>query len=190
MFFSDQCRLSKRPIIPSGLQQSILTQLTALFDGVAAYYQLVRNARKKTASSSHMQTENLVSEPNQELLRLSTSAPSIIAHITVGINEVTKALEKEIRSSRRTVIIPSTTDDETRSLTKVVFICYADLDTPAFVAHLPQLVALCNSARPEHYKIKVVQLPAGAQTSLANALGNLKRVSVIALDVCPFWLLS
>jgi ribonuclease P/MRP protein subunit POP3 len=180
----------KRPIIPSGLQQSILTQLTALFDGVAAHHQLVRDARKKTGIAASSQSENHVSEPNQELLRLSTSAPPIIPHITVGINEVTKALEKEIRSSRRTVIIPSMAVDEMQSLTRVVFICYADLDTPAFVAHLPQLVALCNSTRSEHSKIKVVQLPAGAQTSLANALGYIKRVSVIALDVRPFRLLS
>jgi ribonuclease P/MRP protein subunit POP3 len=191
VFLSDQSHLSKRPIIPSGLQQSILTQLVSLFDGVGAYYQSVRNARKESgiaASSSHEQSENLVSEPNQELLRLSTPAPPIIPHITVGINEVTKALEKEFRSSRRTDIITSTAD-ETRPLTRVVFICYADLDTPAFVAHLPQLVALCNSTRSEHHKIKVVQLPAGAQTPLANALGYLKRVSVIALDVRPCRLL-
>ena len=167
--------------------------MIALFDGVAAHYQLVRDARKKkgiTASSSHKPTENHVGEPNQELLRLSTSAPPIIQHITVGINEVTKAFEKEIRSSRTTVVIPSSAVNETQSLTRVVFICYADLDTPAFVAHLPQLVALCNSARSEHHTIKVVQLPAGAQVSIANSLGHLKRVSVIALDVRPFRLLS
>jgi hypothetical protein len=162
---------------------------------VAAHYQLIRDARKKKdipASPSHEKTESVdtVSEPNQELHRLSRSAPPIISHITVGINEVTKALEREIQSSRRTVITPSTADDEMQSLTKVVFICYADLDTPAFVAHLPQLVALSNSARSEHHKIKVVQLPAGAQISLADALGYLKRVAVIALDVCPFRLLS
>lgn len=170
--------------------------MIALFDGVAAHYQLIRDARKKKgipASPSHEKTESVdtVSDPNQELHRLSTSAPPIIPHITVGINEVTKALEREIQSSRRTVITPGTTDGEMHySSTKVVFICYADLDTPAFVAHLPQLVALSNSARSEHHKIKVVQLPAGAQISLADALGYLKRVAVIALDVCPFRLLS
>ena len=193
VYLSDQCRHPKRPIIPSGLQQSILTQLTALFDGVAGHYQLVRDARKKkrtAASSSQKQTENHAREPNQDLLRLSTSPPSIISHITVGINGVTKALEKEIQSSRRTVIIPSKPVNETQFLARFVFICYADLDTPAFVAHLPQLVTLCNSARSEQHRIKVVQLPVGAQISIANALGYLKRVSVIALDVCSFRLLS
>ena len=195
VFSSDHCRFSKRPVINSGLQQSILTQLTSLFDGVAAHHQLIHNARKKqgtAASSSHEKTVSAVTvsePPNQELHRLSTSAPPIIPHTTVGINEVTKALEREIQSSRRTVTTSNTADEETRSSTKAVFICYADLDTPAFVAHLPQLVALCNSARSEHHKIKVVQLPAGAQISLADALG-LKRISVIALDVRPFRLLS
>lgn len=162
---------------------------------MAAHYLLIRNARKKkgiTASSSHEKTENAVtvSEPDQELHHLSTSAPPIIPHITVGINEVTKALEREIQSKHRTVITSGTAVDETQSLTKAVFICYANLDTPALVAHLPQLVALCNSARSEHHKIKVVPLPAGAQISLADSLGYLKRVSVITLGVCSFRLLS
>jgi len=170
------------PIISSSLQQNILNQLIALFDGVAAYYQRVRDTRKKTrtaTSSSHEQREEgSASEPNQE----SATAPLIIPHITAGINEVTKALETEVRSSRQTVVVPSPAVSEAQALTSVMFICYADLDTPALVAHLPQLVALCNSARSENRKIKVVQLPAGAQNSLANALGYLKRISVIALD--------
>ncbi len=118
------------------------------------------------------------------------SAPPILPHITVGINEVTKALETEVRSSRQTVVTPTTAAGETQALTSVIFICHVDLDTPALVAHLPQLVALCNSTRSENHKIKVVQLPAGAQSSLADALGYLKRVSVISLDVCPRRLLS
>lgn len=169
------------PVISSSLQQSILTQLTVLFDGVAAHYQLILDTRRKNsiaASSSH---ENAVTV-GESSHRPCTSAPPIIPHITVGINEVTRSFEREIQSSRRTIITPSTADDGRQSLTKVVFICYADLDTPAFVAHLPQLVALCNSARSELHRIKVVQLPAGAQISLADALGYLKRVSVIALD--------
>jgi len=172
------------PIIPSGLQQAILTQLIALFGGVAAHYQLVRGkARKKrrvatTGSSSHEQDGSDVAGPSQAL----ASTPPIISHTTVGINEVTKALESEIQSRRQTVVIPGTAVSEARAPTSVIFICHADLDTPALVAHLPQLVALCNSTRSEGHKIKVVQLPAGAQSSLADALGYLRRVSAIALD--------
>ena len=103
---------------------------------------------------------------------------------------MTKALEAEIQSKRQTVINPGTAVNETRALIGVVFICHADLDTPALVAHIPQLVALCNSTRSENHKIKVVQLPAGAESSLADALGYVRRVSVIALDVRLLSLLS
>jgi len=139
-----------------------------------------------TGSSSHEQDGNDVGGPSQAL----TSTPPIISHTTVGINEVTKALENEIQSRRQTVVTPGTAVSETRAPTSVIFICHADLDTPALVAHLPQLVALCNSTRSEDHKIKVVQLPVGAQSSLADALGYLRRVAVIALDVRPCWLLS
>jgi ribonuclease P/MRP protein subunit POP3 len=163
--------------------------LTTLFDGVAAHYQLVGNARKKSRLASR-QAESHVSESSHQPLSLPSSAPPIIPHLTVGINKVTKALETEVRSGRQTVITSNTAPDVAQFLTRVVFICHEDLDTPAVVAHLPQLVALCNSARPDDRKIKVVQLPAGAQTSLVNALGYLKRVSVMALDVSPFRLLT
>ncbi|KAH9065820.1 hypothetical protein EDB87DRAFT_892113 [Lactarius vividus] len=153
------------PTISPSLQESILLQLIALLDGMAAYYQFARNARKKPSTESRMST------------------PPIASHITVGINEVTKALETEIRSSRQVVVTSDTTLDTTQPLTNVIFICHADLDTPAIVAHLPQLIALCNSARPHDHKIKVVLLPAGAQSSIAHTLGYARRVSVMALDV-------
>ncbi|KAI0308132.1 hypothetical protein B0F90DRAFT_1665028 [Multifurca ochricompacta] len=179
------------PTISPGLQQSILIQLTALFDGVAAHYQLVGNARKKarlTASSYHKgQADSHVrGESNCNPLDPSTSTPPIILHITAGINEVTKSLETEARLSRQTIIssnmIRNLNTNATQPLIRVIFICHSDLGTPALVSHLPQLVALCNSERSEGHKIKVVQLPVGAQTALVNALGYLKRISVMALD--------
>ena len=181
----------RRPAIPSDIQKTILTQLIALFDGVATHYQLVRGETRKkrrvtTGGSSHQKDGNDVGESSHAL----ASAPPIISHTTVGINEVTKALETEIQSKRQTVMIPGTAVNKTRALTGAVFICHADLDTPALVAHLPQLVALCNSTRSENHKIKVVQLPAGAESSLADALGYVRRVSVIALDVRLCRLLS
>jgi ribonuclease P/MRP protein subunit POP3 len=183
---SDQFHLFARPTISPGLQQKILIQLTTLFDGVAAHYQLVGNARKKSRLASSSSLKQAGSESSHEPLSLPTSAPPIIPHLTVGINEVTKALETEVRTGRQIIVTSNTAQDVTQLLTRVIFICHEDLDTPAIVAHLPQLVAMCNSARPDDRKIKVVQLPAGAQTSLASALGYLKRVSVMALDVSPF----
>ncbi len=55
---------------------------------------------------------------------------------------MTKGLETEIRSSRQVVVTSDTTFDTTQPLTGVIFICHADLDTPAIVAYLPQLIAL------------------------------------------------
>jgi ribonuclease P/MRP protein subunit POP3 len=168
-----------------------LSQLIALLDGVAAYYQCARNARKKArlAANSSDQKQD-VTESNTESCTQPTSTPPITLHITLGINEVTKALEAEIRSSYQVVVTADTTSDTSQPLTSVIFICHADLDNPAIVAHLPQLIALCNSARPRGHKIKVVLLPAGAQSSIAHALGYPRRASVMALDVSPFGLWS
>jgi ribonuclease P/MRP protein subunit POP3 len=135
---------------------------------------------RAAVGASHEQQGTHANEPNQEV----SSTPPIISHIKVGINEVTKVLETEVQSSRQTVVKLGTAVSETHALMSVIFICYTDLDTPALVAHLPQLVALCNSTRPEDHKIKVVQLPVEAQSSLADALGYLKRISVMAVDVC------
>ncbi|KAI9460508.1 hypothetical protein BJY52DRAFT_258643 [Lactarius psammicola] len=174
------------PTISPSLQESILLQLITLLDGVAAYYQFARNARKKarlaTNSSDQNQAEIDVTQSSTESRGQPVSTPPIISHITVGINEVTKALETEIRSSRQVVVTSDATFDTNQSLTSVIFICHADLDTPAIVAHLPQLVAICNSARPHCHKIKVVLLPAGAQSAIAHALGYPRRISVMALD--------
>jgi len=179
-----------RPTISPDLQESILLQLITLLDGVAAYYQLTRNARKQarlaTTSCHHKQTETDVAQTSTESSFQPISAPPIIPHITVGINEVTKVLEMEIRSRRRVIVTSDTPFDTTQSLTSVVFICHADLDNPAIVAHLPQLIALCNSGRLHGRKIMVVPLANGAQSSIADALGYTKRVSVMTLDVSPF----
>jgi ribonuclease P/MRP protein subunit POP3 len=171
------------PAITLNLQENILSQLITLLDGVAAYYQCARNARKKArlAANSSDQKQD-VTESNTESCTQPTSTPPITLHITLGINEVTKALEAEIRSSYQVVVTADTTSDTSQPLTSVIFICHADLDNPAIVAHLPQLIALCNSARPRGHKIKVVLLPAGAQSSIAHALGYPRRVSVMALD--------
>jgi hypothetical protein len=176
----------ERPTISPSLQENILSQLITLLDGVAAYHQCARNARKKArlAANSSDQNQN-VTQSNTESSQ-HTSTPPITLHITLGINEVTKALEAEIRSSRHVIVTADTTSDTSQPLTSVIFICHADLDNTAIVAHLPQLIALCNSARPHGHKIKVVLLPAGAQSSVAQALGYPRRVSVMTLDVSPF----
>ncbi|KAI9444877.1 hypothetical protein H4582DRAFT_2053098 [Lactarius indigo] len=171
------------PTISPSLQEDILLQLITLLDGVAAYYQFARNTRKKARLAANSSDQKQVEVASDSSTESHMSAPPIDSHITLGINEVTKALETEIRSSRQVVVTSDTTFDTTQPLISVIFICHADLDTPAIVAHLPQLIALCNSARPLGSKIKVVPLSAGAQSSIAHALGYARRVSVMTLDV-------
>ena len=178
----------ERPTIHPNLQENILLQLITLLDGVAAYYQGARNARKKARLSTNSKQD--ATQSNAESCIQPTPTPPIISHITLGINEVTKALEMEIRTNQQVVATSDTTFDTTQPLTNAIFICHADLDTPAIVAHLPQLIALCNSARPQGHKIKVVLLPAGAQTSIAQALGYTRRVSVMALDASSFMVIT
>lgn len=118
-------------------------------------------------------------------------APAILRHISVGINEVTKRLEHQARSHRETISVSENHSDTSQSRTaiSVVFVCLSDVDPPNLIAHLPQLIAACNShstpgsseiCRPT---IKLVTLPKQAEFTLAEAMG-LRRVATIAIDVC------
>lgn len=109
--------------------------------------------------------------------------PSILKHLTVGINEVTKRLEAQASSARRIQI--GSSSNKTPSdipLLSVVFVCRADVDPPLLVDHLPHLVAAGNSS-PAACAVKIVPLPKGAESALSKALG-LRRAAVIAIDVC------
>jgi ribonuclease P/MRP protein subunit POP3 len=114
-------------------------------------------------------------------------------HLTVGINEVTKSLERQAKYTRHKLTVSDkgniTHADDIQPLIKFVFVCRADIDPPLLVAHLPHLVAACNScvrdqASPGESSdaVKVVPLPKGAELSLAEAIG-FRRVAVLALDV-------
>ena len=88
----------------------------------------------------------------------------------------------------------------TRAPIRTVLVCRPDIDPPILIAHVPYLVAACNSkgnhpssssSKDENdsgathdpgARIKLVSLPKGAELKLAKATG-LRRVSVLALDV-------
>jgi ribonuclease P/MRP protein subunit POP3 len=112
--------------------------------------------------------------------------PSILQHLTIGINEVTRKLESQIKASRQTVVISDQVAVSSESLSylgiKVVFVCRADIDPPMLIDHLPHLVSTCNSSRKPPDFVKLVPLPKGAEFTLAAALG-LRRVAVIGVDV-------
>ena len=123
---------------------------------------------------------------------VTPTAPPIIPHLTLGINQVTKRLEEQARAYRQTLSAAETvtSGDATSQppLISVVFVCRSDVDPPLLISHLPSLVASCNSSRnaltdPEsHPPIKLVPVPKGSESLLADATG-LRRLAVLALDV-------
>lgn len=203
------------PSVPGDIQHSILAHLVALVDGVGEYRKIrsdhahrkrkaarvdeagARRRRKKGESPSDTVHEALGGEvtredrpsrvtdedlESQNLGDLSSAPlPSILRHITIGVNDVTKRLEMFAKSLQMCDAAP-------RSPIRVVFVCCADIDPPALVAHLPQLVATCNSISTcsgpkaaSSSSIKLVPLPKGAEFVLAQAIG-LRRAAVLAID--------
>jgi ribonuclease P/MRP protein subunit POP3 len=125
-------------------------------------------------------------EANEANDQAQHEPPPFLQHLTIGINEVTRKLESQIKSSRQTVIISDKCTVSSEYLLqpriKVIFVCRADIDPPILVDHLPHLVSACNSLRKPNDFVKLVPLPKGAELTLAAALG-LRRVAVIAVDV-------
>ncbi|KAJ7925946.1 hypothetical protein B0H13DRAFT_2229534 [Mycena leptocephala] len=108
----------------------------------------------------------------------------VLSHLVVGINEVTRRLDAQILSSRKTVLVnpdPASEPAPTPAPIKVIVVCRADVDPQILIDHLPHEVAAFNSSKPSE-PIKIIPLPKGAEFTLAKAMG-LRRVAVIAMDV-------
>lgn len=155
----------------------------------------VDNSDHPTAVPSDTQLEQ---DNIRDPFTTSQAPPSISQHLTIGINQVTRRLEAQIKSARRRVIMSDTDPVDSQSVSsspelpkiKVVLVCRADVDPPILIDHLPHLVAAWNSSQIESLAeksgdfMKLVPLPKGAEFALAEAMG-LRRVAVVALDVCP-----
>ncbi|KAG8770617.1 hypothetical protein FRC12_004158 [Ceratobasidium sp. 428] len=125
-------------------------------------------------------------EPTTESVPQTSSAldaisiPSLLKHCTFGINEVTKRLESLTKPTLAHEVRPTP-----RPRPRAVLVCRSDIDPPLLIAHLPILVATCNSSLPtdsaDKEFVKLVVLPMGAEHSLAEVTG-LRRVAVMALD--------
>ena len=117
-------------------------------------------------------------------------------HVVIGINNVTKRLEKQTERVRYPppVVVKATSapgpstapsaqpTDKPPSPIRLVLVCRADVDPPILIDHVPHLVAAHNSSTAADAPIKLVCLPKGAELTLANAVG-LRRVAVLAFDV-------
>ncbi|KAG7452308.1 uncharacterized protein BT62DRAFT_296796 [Guyanagaster necrorhizus] len=109
---------------------------------------------------------------------------SILKHLVIGINAVTKRLECQIQEARRTIVISSSDSTEQSSvpprLLKYIFACRTDVDPPILIDHIPHLVASFNSCKPSEC-IKLIPLPKGAEVTLAECF-NIRRLAVFAFD--------
>ncbi|KZV76934.1 hypothetical protein PENSPDRAFT_645693 [Peniophora sp. CONT] len=123
--------------------------------------------------------------------------PPALSYLTIGINEVTRQLETRIRALHRSGSLPSSSAAPTpvaapapvlRTPIQLLLVCREDVNPPALVAHIPQLVASCNfqtgipQGGDQANPVKLVVLPRGAEATLAAALG-LRRVAVLALHM-------
>jgi ribonuclease P/MRP protein subunit POP3 len=153
------------------------------------------NAPATHGSDASRKTSAFTTGQNSKSQAANVPVPPVLSHLTIGINEVTKRLEAQSKALLQRVVVTSTRIDvpPAPSLSSrpvsVVLVCQGDVDPPILIAHLPQLVAACNSAiRPSKKDdpapcfIKLIPLPKGAERVLAEGVG-LRRASVLALDV-------
>ena len=209
IFYFRTHRYRFRPSVPINIQNSVLALMIRMMEGVAEYHssrikdsrkrkrEEQGGARKKPRKGEHAADSPMTIVPNEtpsdpvdgasvslpKKESPTLQQPKISQHITVGINEVTRRLESQIQSNRLTVV---TTAKQPESASpkhhlKVVLVCRADIDPPLLLDHLPHLVAAYNSTQTLDI-VKLVPLPKGAESSLAQALG-LRRAAVVGIDV-------
>ncbi|RPD81890.1 hypothetical protein L226DRAFT_607118 [Lentinus tigrinus ALCF2SS1-7] len=205
------------PHVPVNIQNSVLAVVVSMLGGVAQHNldrehasrkrRRLRGPRDDRLSKKSRSEQAVPAQESSALTGLaedlamhtdtsipdSAAAPSILQHMVVGINEVTKRLEALARSYRQTIVptteVQSISGSSGPSTTsRLVIACRADVDPPILIGHLPHLVAACNSAG-KHSASKtsepdgtwLVPMAKGAENTLAEAIG-LRRVAVILIE--------
>lgn len=184
------------PSIPENVQNGLLASTVALLDGVAEYHlnrpsQSRKRKREETAKKGERDGDG--DEPMSAAADdTPRTIPSIMSHMTIGINQVTKALETQIK-------LASTNTQASSPSISLVLVCRPDVDPPILIDHIPHLIAAFNSISPpsplpsvegqapqtvegqEGSKplVRLATLPKGSERILAQALG-LRRVAVLA----------
>ncbi|KAL0951566.1 hypothetical protein HGRIS_008248 [Hohenbuehelia grisea] len=188
--------------VPVNLQNALLAQLISGLDGLAEYNtsRWAENRKRKRSTAKLGRADepkkrrtmtDAGSKAAEEILSLDIvclDKPEILQHLFVGINDVTRRLETQVREARQVVKAPAehtpaSTRTESRQDIAVLFVCKDDMDPPLLTNHLPHLVAAHNSVKKTD-PIKLVPLPKGSEASLAAAFG-LRRLAVIGMDSYP-----
>lgn len=176
------------------VQNVVLARLVAALENIPPRIQASRKLVHKTRNSGHQRNADITEEIQTSPSRTPdpACADSVFGaspHLVIGINSVTRALESQLRLTRRHVIVdnPSQNSDQppphpTPLPIVVVFVCCADIDPTALVDHIPYLVAGCNSPRNVTQLIKLVPLPKGSEPTISQILG-VRRAAVVAFRV-------
>ncbi|KAJ4485819.1 hypothetical protein J3R30DRAFT_3442152 [Lentinula aciculospora] len=190
------------PSVPVNLQNLVLAQILSLLDGVLEYQharsesnkkrkreeleKVVPRNKKRKAEATTNDLENPPattpdSDPNPTFNDMKVNIahldpPAILAHLTMGINQVTKRLEELVRIRRGRIVNEGLSSPGIR----IIFVCRADVNPPMLIDHLPHLVAAYNSTEPPD-PILLVPLPQGAEPTLAEVM-CLRRVAVLAVN--------
>jgi ribonuclease P/MRP protein subunit POP3 len=177
------------PPVPENVQNALLAAVLPLLDGVAEYHV---NRPSKSRKRKREERESDAASKKSATNDVKPPTPAILEHITMGINQVTKELEYQVKAARSGT--PAAVDEQSSKPVKkikLVLVCRADVDPPILIDHIPHLVAAYNSNiqpkasvdldRESSEVVKLGILPKGSELLLAEAVG-LRRVSILAIN--------
>lgn len=181
------------------VQNIVLARLVAALENITPRIQTSRKFLHKPRDSGHQGNTDITEEIEHGDIQTNPSrtpdpacadsVPGASLHLVIGINSVTRALESQLRLTRKHVVVdnPSQNSDQlpphpTPLPIVVVFVCCADVDPTALIDHIPHLVAGCNSPRNVTQPIKLVPLPKDSEPTISQILG-VRRAAVIAFRV-------
>ncbi|OAX43008.1 hypothetical protein K503DRAFT_766216 [Rhizopogon vinicolor AM-OR11-026] len=186
------------PSIPPNAQNMFLVTLLASLQSTVK-----RRTPKSTKAGALPQFQTPTSEESCSKSSPAPSSPSSaienpaspFGYITIGINQVTRSLESQVKYFRKSVTLTTAScvsQISAPASIAVVFVCRADVNPPILLDHIPHLVAGCNSTRPRSdpegawRPVKLIILPKDSESALARAL-SLRRAAVIAIhEDAPF----
>ncbi|KAF8560059.1 hypothetical protein OG21DRAFT_1401010 [Imleria badia] len=177
------------PSVPVNIQNVFLARLVASLENIPPRPHASQKLSHKTRSSERNVDTTEVEFGNIQTNLSWPDAHSICGaspHLVIGINTVTRALDSQLRLTRKHVVVdnhPQNTDQlpprPAPSPIVVVFVCCADVDPTALIDHIPYLVAGCNSPKNVTQQIRLVPLPRGSEPTISQIIG-VRRAAVVA----------
>ncbi|KAG6380900.1 hypothetical protein JVT61DRAFT_5292 [Boletus reticuloceps] len=176
------------PLVAANIQNIILARLVAALENIPPRPRAARKFSHKTNTGlqENKDIPEEVAYGNIQSNHLALDRPCVdsvsgaSSHLVVGINELTRALESQLRLTRKHVQNGDQLSPRPVSPPiVVVFVCCADVDPIALIEHIPYLVAGCNTPKNAAEPIKLVPLPKGSESTISQILG-VRRAAVVA----------